>query len=100
MVDMQEKLLLAMHEGKTASNATFCSCRAAALELPVIVSEQYPEKQRHHPELRQACRRECPSAQNLVSCFGDETRHADPQPRRRNPDHLRRRIHVYVRRPR
>lgn len=75
MVDMQEKLLPAMHEGENCIKRNLLLLQgAAALELPVIVSEQYPQGLgATMPELRQTCRKEWPvGAKTSFSCFGDE----------------------------
>lgn len=74
MVDMQEKLVPAMH------NVEFCINRnrlllegAAALKLPVVYSEQYPKGLGNTlPELLDLRRKEWPvAAKTSFSCFGD-----------------------------
>lgn len=75
MVDMQEKLLPAMHEGEFCINRNLLLLQgAAALELPVVVSEQYPQGLGPTvAELKGACRPEWPiAAKTSFSCFGDE----------------------------
>ena len=44
VIDIQEKLLAAMHEGKTVTRNAGILLRAAQrLEVPVVASEQYPQ---------------------------------------------------------
>jgi nicotinamidase-related amidase len=75
MVDMQEKLLPAMHDGENCINRNLLLLQgAAALELPVIISEQYPQGLGSTiPQLKEACREEWPvGSKTSFSCFGDE----------------------------
>ncbi len=75
MVDMQEKLLPAMSEAADCINRNLLLLQgAAALELPVIISEQYPQGLGSTiPQLKQECRDEWSVGEKTsFSCFGDE----------------------------
>ncbi len=75
MVDMQEKLLPAMHDGEQCINRNWMLLQAAAeLELPVVISEQYPQGLGSTiPVLKDLCRSEWAIEEKTsFSCFGDE----------------------------
>lgn len=75
MVDMQEKLLPAMHDGEECVKRHQVLLRSAeALKLPVIVSEQYPQglgstiqelKELYQPQWSVVTK-------NTFSCFGEQ----------------------------
>ncbi len=74
VVDMQEKLLPAMHNAESCINRNRLLLEgAAALELPVVFSEQYPKGLGNTiPELLELKRNEWPVADKTsFSCFGD-----------------------------